>query len=196
MEKPENGPGKLVLIIGPSGVGKSAIMKRLRASHPEFHSPRSATTRPRREGEDDKNYHFVTNDEFDALIAGGKVLEWAIVHGKDRYGTIHAEIIPPIEAGKTVLREVDVQGFVSIQNSPIFRDGAHRLQSIFILPLPVPIPAPWFALGYLAYTVFAARANRGRVNHDAHLSGALAGIAFVGLTDPAALTSAVHFVFK
>ena len=134
MEKPENGPGKLVLIIGPSGVGKSAIMKRLRASHPEFHYPRSATTRPRREGEDDKNYHFVTNDEFDALIAGGKVLEWAIVHGKDRYGTIHAEIIPPIEAGKTVLREVDVQGFVSIQNSPIFRDGAHRLQSIFILP--------------------------------------------------------------
>ena len=60
-------------------------------------------------------------------------------------------------------------------------------QSIFILPIPVPIPAPLFAVAYLAYTVYASRQARGRINHDAHLSGALAGVAFVVLTDPAAL---------
>ena len=55
--------------------------------------------------------------------------------------------------------------------------------SIFILPIPVPIPAPLFAVAYLAYTWWASNRARGRVNHDAHLGGALAGIAFVALTD-------------
>jgi membrane associated rhomboid family serine protease len=67
--------------------------------------------------------------------------------------------------------------------------------SIFILPIPVPIPAPLFALGYLAYTYYAARLARGRINHDAHLSGAIAGLAFVVLTDPAAIERAWHSVF-
>jgi len=61
-------------------------------------------------------------------------------------------------------------------------------QSIFILPIPVPIPGPLFALAYLAYTIWASRQQRGRINHDAHLGGALAGIAFVLLVDaPVAL---------
>jgi membrane associated rhomboid family serine protease len=67
--------------------------------------------------------------------------------------------------------------------------------SIFILPIPVPIPAPLFALGYLAYTYYAARLARGRINHDAHLSGAIAGVAFVVLTDPAAIERAWRSVF-
>jgi membrane associated rhomboid family serine protease len=58
--------------------------------------------------------------------------------------------------------------------------------SIYILPIPVPVPSPLFALAYLAYTVFASRRQDGRINHDAHLSGAVAGIAFVALTDSAA----------
>jgi membrane associated rhomboid family serine protease len=62
--------------------------------------------------------------------------------------------------------------------------------SIFILPIPVPIPAPLFAFGYLAYTYYAARLARGRINHDAHLSGAIAGLAFVVLTDPPAIEHA------
>ncbi len=55
--------------------------------------------------------------------------------------------------------------------------------SIFILPIPVPIPAPLFAVLYLAYTWWASRSARGRINHDAHLAGALAGIAFVAIVD-------------
>lgn len=58
--------------------------------------------------------------------------------------------------------------------------------SLYILPLPVPIPAPLFALGYLAYSAWAARRARDHINHDAHLSGALAGLVFVAWTDPAA----------
>lgn len=55
--------------------------------------------------------------------------------------------------------------------------------SIFILPLPMPIPAPLFAVAYVVYSWYSARRARGRVNHDAHLWGALSGLAFVAITD-------------
>ena len=127
--------GKLVLIIGPSGVGKSVILKRLREKHPEFVFPRSATTRARRPGEGDDLYHFVSEDAFTAWLNEGKFLEWAQVHQGARYGTLLSEIIPAIEAGKHVIREVDVQGFQSIRRHTHFvKGGAYPLQTIFILP--------------------------------------------------------------
>jgi len=64
--------------------------------------------------------------------------------------------------------------------------------SIFILPIPVPIPSPLFAFAYLAYTYVASRRPRGRINHDAHLSGALAGLAFVAMTDADAIARALR----
>jgi membrane associated rhomboid family serine protease len=67
-------------------------------------------------------------------------------------------------------------------------------QSILLLPWPLPIPAPWFALGYLGFSFYASRQARGRINHDAHFNGALAGLAFVALTDPAAFAAALHAV--
>ena len=78
--------------------------------------------------------------------------------------------------------------FASIVHTPA--------QSIFIFPIPLPIPAPLFAVLYLAYTIYASRQPaRGRINHDAHLSGALAGIVFVLLTDAAAFGRALRQVF-
>jgi membrane associated rhomboid family serine protease len=59
-------------------------------------------------------------------------------------------------------------------------------QRLYIIPIPLPIPAPLFAVGYLAYSYYSARQSRGKINHDAHIGGALTGLAFVALTDPAA----------
>ncbi len=68
-------------------------------------------------------------------------------------------------------------------------------QSIYILPIPLPIPAPLFAVAYLAYTIYASRQAGGRINHDAHLGGALAGIVFVLMVDSPAIGRAWHQVF-
>ncbi len=68
-------------------------------------------------------------------------------------------------------------------------------QSIVVFPIPLPIPAPLFAVLYLAYTIYASKQVRGRINHDAHLSGALAGVVFVLLTDAPAFGRALQQVF-
>ena len=67
--------------------------------------------------------------------------------------------------------------------------------SLLILPIPFPIPAPLYAVGYLAYSWWSSRQNRGHINHDAHLGGALTGLAFVALTDPRAYGLAWRQVF-
>lgn len=128
--------GKFILIIGPSGVGKSVILQSLRERHPEFVFPRSATTRTRRPGEGDDLYHFVSEEEFSAWLEHDKFLEWAQVHKGARYGTLLSEIVPFIQQGKTVVREVDVQGFESIRQHSLFQKdgGTHPLRTIFILP--------------------------------------------------------------
>jgi len=108
-------PGMLVLVVGTSGSGKGALMKRARELHPEIVFPVSCTTRAMRPGEmDGEAYHFITEDEFTRRIEGGEFLEWAS-YGGYRYGTLASEILPALEAGKLILREVEVQGARSIR---------------------------------------------------------------------------------
>jgi membrane associated rhomboid family serine protease len=66
-------------------------------------------------------------------------------------------------------------------------------QRLFIIPIPVPIPAPLFAVGYLIYSYFSSKHSRGRINHDAHIGGALTGLAFVAVTDPGAYAFITRF---
>lgn len=66
--------------------------------------------------------------------------------------------------------------------------------TMIIFPIPIPIPAWLFAVGYLTYSIWASRSNTGRINHDAHLAGALTGVAFVAITDPRALGSLLRFL--
>jgi guanylate kinase len=129
-------PGTLVLIVGPSGVGKTTLLNWLRGRHPEMYFARSATTRPRRPGEGEEEYVFLADGEFDELFQVGKFLEWATVHSGARYGTLLDDILSAIEQGRTVVRVVDVQGFDSIRDHPLFSGPAprYRLRSVFLLP--------------------------------------------------------------
>jgi membrane associated rhomboid family serine protease len=67
--------------------------------------------------------------------------------------------------------------------------------SLFILPIPFPIPGPLFGIMYLGYSWYSARQNRGRINHDAHLGGALIGLVFVLLMEPSAYAGLFRTVF-
>jgi guanylate kinase len=102
--------GLLFILSSPSGAGKSTIARMILESDEDIGLSVSATTRPIRAGEvDGRDYHFVTDAEFDELISGGKFLEWAHVFGY-RYGTLKSEILKQIEGGRDVLLDIDWQG--------------------------------------------------------------------------------------
>ncbi|GAA0345625.1 guanylate kinase [Micropruina glycogenica] len=103
--------GDVTVISGPTAVGKGTVVQALKARHPEVWVSVSATTRPPRPTEvDGVHYHFVSNADFDELVATDGLLEWATVHGRDRYGTPSAPVEAAVERGERVILEIDLQG--------------------------------------------------------------------------------------
>ena len=104
--------GRVVVLSGPSAVGKSTVVRRLREQVPDLHFSVSATTRSPRPGEvDGVDYHFVTPEKFQQLIDSGAMLEWADIHGGlHRSGTLAEPVAAAAAAGRPVLIEVDLAG--------------------------------------------------------------------------------------
>ncbi|MGK7874813.1 MAG: guanylate kinase [Xenococcaceae cyanobacterium] len=124
--------GKLIVLTGPSGVGKGTVLRSLLVRHPELYLSVSATTRTPRPGEiDGKDYYFVSREEFEAMVKADRLLEWAEYAG-NYYGTPRLKVEEQINQGKLVLLEIEVVGARAIKQT---FPNALRL---FILPPSVP----------------------------------------------------------
>ena len=103
--------GRLVVVAGPTAVGKGTVVARIRERHPDVKFSVSATTRDPRPGEvEGEHYFFVTDEEFDRLVETKQMLEWAVVHGQHRYGTPRGPIVAALESGSSIILEIDIQG--------------------------------------------------------------------------------------
>ena len=102
---------RLVVLAGPTAVGKGTVADCVRRDHPDIWISISVTTRPPRPGEvDGLHYRFVDDAEFDRLVATDGLLEWAVVHQRARYGTPREPVEQAIAAGRPALLEIDLQG--------------------------------------------------------------------------------------
>lgn len=107
--------GMLLIISGPSGVGKTTITRAVERSLPGSVFSVSATTRPRTSADvDGVDYHFVTDEQFDQMVANDEFLEWASVFGK-KYGTPRAWVDEQLRRGRLVILEIDVQGAAQVR---------------------------------------------------------------------------------
>lgn len=105
------GPSRLVVLAGPTAVGKGTVAAAVREAHPDVWISVSATTRAPRPGEiDGVHYHFVDDAEFDRLVAEDEMLEWAVVHQAARYGTPRRPVVEALAAGRPAMLEIDLQG--------------------------------------------------------------------------------------
>jgi guanylate kinase len=125
---PANCAGGLVVITGPSGVGKGTLLRSLLQRHPEIFFSISVTTRAPRSGEvNGKNYHFVTLAEFEQLKTNQQLLEWAEFAG-NFYGTPRQPIAEQIAKGNLAILEIELQGARQVKTS------YPEAKQIFILP--------------------------------------------------------------
>jgi guanylate kinase len=125
----------LLILAGPAGVGKSTLCDRLVAEVPGFERVITATTRPPRPNEvNARDYHFLSEPEFDARLAAHDFLEWAWVHRKYRYGTLKSAVLDQLPHSSLVMN-IDVQGVRSVraaaQAIPLLKE---RLVTIFVAP--------------------------------------------------------------
>lgn len=120
--------GKLIVLTGPSGVGKGTLLRSLLQRHPELYFSISATTRQPRPGEiDGQHYYFVSRDKFEQMVSAGELLEWAEYAG-NYYGTPRTSVERQIQLGQSVILEIEVVGARKIHHT---FPSALRL---FILP--------------------------------------------------------------
>ncbi|UNK72474.1 guanylate kinase [Microbacterium sp. H1-D42] len=123
------GRSRLLVLAGPTAVGKGTVAAHIRETHPEIHLSVSATTRAPRPGEvDGVHYFFVDDAEFDRLVAENQLLEHATVHNKYRYGTPRGPVDAALSEGKTVLLEIDLQGARQV------RAAEPSASLVFLLP--------------------------------------------------------------
>ncbi|WP_244927833.1 guanylate kinase [Nocardioides sp. W7] len=102
---------RLVVLAGPTAVGKGTVAAAVRAAHPEVWISVSATTRNPRPGEENGvHYWFVSDEEFDKMIAENDLLEWAVVHQRARYGTPRQPVELALASGHPAMLEIDLQG--------------------------------------------------------------------------------------
>ncbi len=119
----------VIIVSGPSGVGKTTLCKRVMQLDGNLFYSVSATTRPRREGEvHGKDYYFLSVEQFEEWIEKGKLLEWARVYD-NYYGTPLDPVIENFNRGKDVIMDIDVQGKRQIE-----RNFRGRVISVFVLP--------------------------------------------------------------
>ncbi|TPW71031.1 guanylate kinase [Schumannella sp. 10F1B-5-1] len=110
--------GRLVVLAGPTAVGKGTVSRHIREQYPEVLLSVSATTRPPRPGEvEGEHYYFVSDADFDRMIDEGEFLEWATVHNASRYGTPRGPIDAALATGRSVLLEIDLQGARAVRAS-------------------------------------------------------------------------------
>jgi guanylate kinase len=102
---------RLVVLAGPTAVGKGTVTAEVRRHHPEVWISISVTTRAPRPGEEDGvHYGFVSDEEFDRMVAHGELLEWAVVHGAAKYGTPRKPVEVALAQGLPAMLEIDLQG--------------------------------------------------------------------------------------
>jgi guanylate kinase len=108
----------LTVLAGPTAVGKGTVAAYVRERHPEIWMSVSVTTRPPRPAEQHgEHYWFVTDEEFDRMVAEDELLEWALVHGRARYGTPRRPVEETLAAGRAALLEIDLQGARQVRRS-------------------------------------------------------------------------------
>jgi guanylate kinase len=136
--------GLLVVVSGPSGVGKSTVVRKLLKLDKNLKLSTSATTRPPRPGETHgEHYYFITQAEFDKKVKKNDFLEWAKVHGY-YYGTLHSVIREDLSKGKTTVCEVDVQGAASIKET--VEEGKLQAAAVFVFLIPPSVDILAFRL--------------------------------------------------
>jgi len=109
---------RLVVLAGPTAVGKGSVAAAVRQRHPDVWISVSATTRSPRPGEQEGvHYFFVSDDDFDGMVERGELLEWAVVHQSARYGTPRGPVEAALAAGRLALLEIDLQGARQVRST-------------------------------------------------------------------------------